>query len=258
MGVKGLFQFLKRFEKDVHLSQVVKNSSVGIDMFWFIHQSKGDMFTLQGSLIHILNNAKEAYCVFDGTICSPEKRLYLEEQAKKRKEIIKSIEQIEKFLKYPFSMMSSTDKKCVIEYLNELKQQVWQPSPEYVNDIKAWLSKKKCRICEAASEADYVLIDLEKANRIDTIITGDSDLLILGSANIIRPTTPIKGAVYNKKAICKNMGFTVQQWDDFMYLCKNMNENDVDMAFSFVSVYKELEVILHRYFTVYQKPLIKA
>jgi 5'-3' exonuclease len=257
MGVKGLFQFLKRFKKDVHLSQEVSGKSVGIDIFWFIHQSKGDMFSLQGSLIHILNNAKEAHCVFDGTVHTPEKKQELERNADKRNEILRSIKQIEDFLKYPFSMMSSTNKMCVIDHLNDLKRQAWQPSPQYIDEIKSWLVKKKCKLYDAPSEADYVLIDLEKEGIIDTIITNDSDLLVLGSSNIIRPFTPVKGELYNKKSICKNMEFTAQQWDTFMYLCKNMRNKDIVLAFSFVSVYKELEIVLDRYSTVYQTPLLK-
>ena len=118
-------------------------------------------------------------------------------------------------------------------------------------------AKKKCKLYDAPSEADYFLIDLEKEGIIDTIITNDSDLLVLGSSNIIRPMTPIKGTLYNKKSICKNMEFTAQQWDTFMYLCKNMRKKDVVLAFSFVSVYKELEIVLDRYSTVYQTPLLK-
>ncbi len=137
-----------------------------------------------------------------------------------------------------------------------MKRQVWQPSPEYINNIKTWLLKKNCKIYEAIDEADYLLIELEKKGVVDMLITCDSDLLILGSSNIVKPISPIKGVIFNKESICNIIGFTAQQWQDFMYLCKNMKENDVSLAYSFVSVYKDLEVIQQKYFTVYQKPLI--
>ena len=65
MGVKGLFQFLKRFEKDINIPQYVSGQSVGIDLFWFLHQSKGDMFSLQNNLLPIIKHSKKVYCVFE-------------------------------------------------------------------------------------------------------------------------------------------------------------------------------------------------
>jgi len=66
MGVKGLFQFLKRFEKEVNVPQYLYKKSVGVDIFWFLHKSKGDMFVLQSFMTPIIRNAKEVHCVFDG------------------------------------------------------------------------------------------------------------------------------------------------------------------------------------------------
>jgi hypothetical protein len=66
MGVKGLFQFLKRFEKDVNIPQFISGKSVGVDIFWFLHQSKGDMFQLQNNLLPIIKHAQQVHGVFDG------------------------------------------------------------------------------------------------------------------------------------------------------------------------------------------------
>ena len=82
MGVKGLFQFLKRFEKDVHIPQYISGKSVGVDIFWFLHQSKGDMFHFQNNLLPIIKHAQKVYCVFDGAP-SLEKKKILEEHSKK-------------------------------------------------------------------------------------------------------------------------------------------------------------------------------
>lgn len=256
MGVKGLFQFLKRFEKTVHIPSCVAGKSIGIDIFWFIHQSKGDMFDFQNNLLPYIKYAKEIHCVFDGTP-SNEKKYQLDETAQKRKEILQSIEQIEKFLKYPFNQISPQDRQLIVEYLNQLKRQAWQPSPQYIQQIKQWLDKKGCELYQALGEADNMLINLEEEGIIDLIVTNDSDLLTLGSKQVLRPVTTQRGALFDTYYMCKCIGFTAQQWSDFMYLCKNMKENDIILAYSLISVYKELDYVIQKYENIYQDDLVK-
>lgn len=256
MGVKGLFQFLKRFEKGINIPEYILGKSVGIDVFWFLHQSKGDMFVLQNNLLPILKNAKEVHCVFDGAP-SQEKQQILDNQHRKRNEILQSIEQIEKFLKYPFSRLNREDKQFIQQYVNQLKRQAWQPPLEYIDYVKNWLYNKGCKIYQAPQEADTVLIELEQKKVINVIITNDSDLLVLGSSNILRPISPLRGNIIDREVISSILGLTAQQWNNFMYLCKNMKENDILLAYSLISVYKDLEIIIQKYYTLYENDLIQ-
>jgi 5'-3' exonuclease len=255
MGVKGLFQFLKRFEKNIYIPQYVEKKSVGIDIFWYIHKSKGDMFSFQNLLLPIIKNAQKVHCVFDGSVPEYKKGL-VREQQQKRNEILQSIQQIEQFLKYPFNRLNNEDRRCIREYLNELKLQAWYPTAEYIDTVKSWLSYKSCEIYIAKEEADTLLIELEQKNIIDIIITNDSDLLILGSSTILRPYSPLKGCVFNTSHICNILGFTAQQWKDFMYLCQNMKEKDILLAYSLISVYKDLDYALQKYDSLYADNLI--
>lgn len=255
MGVKGLFQFLKRFEKDIYIPSYISGKSIGIDIFWFLHQSKGDMFSLQNNLLPIIKNAKKIYCVFDGAP-SQEKKHHLQIQNKKRNELFQSIQQIEKFLKYPFNRLTGSDRHYINSYLNQLKRQTWQPPPEYIDYVKNWLSNKGCEIYQAPFEADTILIDLEEKGQINIIITNDSDLLLLGSNRVLRPISPLRGAIFDKKYISEILGFTASQWNDFMYLCKYMKDKDVLLAYSLISVYKELEYVLQKYYTIYKDELV--
>jgi 5'-3' exonuclease len=257
MGVKGLFQFLKRFEREVSITHYISGKNVGIDIFWFLHRSKGDIFKLKSFLLPIIKHAKEVYCVFDGKP-SPEKRTLLDEQEKKRIEILKSITEIEAFLKYPFHRISRDDKKIVESHLNELKQQAWKIQPEYIYEVKEWLLKQKCIIYQAQAEADNLLVELENTKQIDIIITNDSDILTLGSNIILRPNTNMSGTVLQTNQIQKNLGLTAQQWQDFMYLCRHMKNKDVILAYSLISVYKDLEYIDQKYYIMNQDYLISV
>lgn len=256
MGVKGLFHFLKRFSKRVSIKEFIKDKSIGIDIFGFIHQSKGDFFTLQNNILPFIKYASTVYCVFDGEP-SYEKKLELKELAEKRKEILLSIGQIEKFLKYPFHHLKAEDRYIINQYLTQLKRQIWQPSPDYINAVRRWLESKGCIIHQAIGEADCVLVELEQNMSISTIITNDSDLLILGSNSILRFKNSLEGQLFDINYICQQIDFTDKQWLDFMYLCKHMKHLDIHLAYSLIAVYKDLEYVIQKSYILYNDYLIK-
>lgn len=257
MGVKGLFQFLKRFEREVSTTHYISGKSVGVDIFWYLHKSKGDFAKFQSFLLPIIKHAKEVHCVFDGRP-SQEKRTILDEQENKRINTLKSIAEIEAFLKYPFHRMSREDKYIVESHLDQLKRQAWKIQPEYIHQVKDWLLNQKCNIYQAQGEADNLLIELEQLHKISIIITNDSDLLTLGSNTILRPNTQMTSTVFQSSNIQKNLGLTVQQWQDFMYLCRHMKNTDVILAYSLISVYKDLEYIDQKYYVMNQDYLISV
>jgi 5'-3' exonuclease len=141
-------------------------------------------------------------------------------------------------------------------YIMDLKRQAWLPPPEYVDYVKNWLSSKGCEIYQAVEEADDVLIELERDGEVTLIITNDSDLLTLGSKRILRMISPMRGAVFDKEYLCNSLGFTTGQWCDFMYLCKNMKDTDVLLAYSFIRVYKDLDYVLQKYNILYSDEMI--
>ena len=47
--------------------------------------------------------------------------------------------------------------------------------------------------------------------------------------------------IFESRYIQKTLGLTVQQWQDFMFLCRHMKNTDVILAYSLISVYKDLE-----------------
>jgi len=248
MGVKGLFQFLKRFEKEVSIQSYLSQKRVGVDVFWFLYQSRGDMFKLQSHLSQVLKTSKEVYCVFDGRP-SREKIEILREQAKKRNELGQTIYEIERFLSYPFHRISTQDKSRLKEYLTQLRRQCWTPSPDFILYVKQWLStKQNVIVWQAEEEADDVLIQLEQDGNIDVIITNDSDLLTLGAKNVLRMKSPTVGKLFEREYLQKKLGFTEKQWQDFMLLCRHMAIKDIILAYSLISVYKDLEYGLQKHY----------
>lgn len=234
MGIKGLFTFLKRWEQPIEIKELIKNKSVGLDIFWFIHQSKGDLTALQTSLAIFLQYASTVHVVLDGTETSPERREVLEERRDKRHKIIAIMEEI---MEAP--IMEIRDQKILERHLQQLKRQIWKPSRIYIDQIKCWLIDQDVIIHEPKGEADQTLIELERARNIDLIITNDSDLIALGAETVLRMNGPERGVMYSKSHLRQQLGCTIQQWDDFMYLCRHMKEPDMILAYSLIRVYRE-------------------
>ena len=239
MGIKGLFTFLKRWEQPVNTKEAIKNKSVGLDIFWFIHQSKGSMAELQASLAVFLQYALTVHAVLDGYHATEERREVLEERRDKRHQTIEIIEEI-----MDAPIMEARDQKILERHMAQLKRQIWKPSRSYIDQIKCWLIDQKAIIHEPIGEADQTLIVMENLEIIDLIVTNDSDLIALGAETVLRVETPRSmvlrdNVVLSKTHMRKQMGFTKECWKDFMYLCQKVEPL---IAYSMIRVYKEYAV----------------
>ena len=229
MGIKGLFTFLKRWEQPVDTKEAIKNKSVGLDIFWFIHQSKGDMAELQASIAVFLQYARTVHVVLDGRHTTEERREILEERRDKRHQ---TIEIIEELMDVP--IMEARDQRVLERHMAQLKRQIWKPSRSYIDQIKSWLIEQGVSVHEPSGEADQTLIMMENLGIIDLIVTNDSDLIGLGAETVVRDHIML-----SKTHMRKQMGFTKECWKDFMYLCKKVEPL---IAYSMIRVYKEYAV----------------
>jgi len=228
MGIKGLFSFLKQWEQPIAIEEAIKNQSVGLDIFWFIHQSKGDMTQFQESLMPFFQHASTVHAVFDGRETTEERKAVLDERRDKRHGTIEIIEEIRSA-----PIMDQKDQKILDRYLDQLRKQIWKPSGKYIDQIKTWMIDQGATIHEPIGEADQALIDLERSGTIERIVTNDSDLIALGAETVILS----RGSMLSKSHMRKQMGFTNECWEEFMSLCQKKVEPLV--AYSLVRVYRE-------------------
>jgi exonuclease-1 len=235
MGIKGLFQFLKRYEIEMHVKDAVIDRTVGVDLFWFIHQSKGDFFVLQDYLTPLLQYASRIHGVVDGAPPSHTKQARKEKREKREK----AQEKLTEYNELQYEQIKPMKE--------ELRRQAWYPTKEYVAYVKTWLEKEGAVIHQAPMEADTMLIDLEKSGRIDCIVSNDSDLLLLGARHVFRMYSPTEMGEYRLEVLCRALQLTPRQWHDFMMMCRCMNKSDVLMAYSYIRIYKDLDYALEKY-----------
>ena len=231
MGIKGLFTFLKRWEQPVDTKEAIKNKSVGLDIFWFIHQSKGNIAELQASIAVFLQYARTVHAVLDGYYTTEERKEVLGKRRDKRHQTIEIMEEI---MEAP--IMEARDQKILERHMAQLKRQIWKPSRDYIDQIKSWLIDQGAAVHEPIGEADHTLIMMENLGIIDLIVTNDSDLIALGAEMVLCAD---RNVVLSKTHMRKQMGFTNECWKDFMYLCKKVEPL---IAYSMIRVYKEYAV----------------
>jgi exonuclease-1 len=193
--------------------------------------------------------------VFDGKP-SAEKKTLLEEASKRRHELYATAEQIEQELQNPFNHLSSFARYHLRNHVKQLRAQAWTPSAEFIQIVREWLQEKGCLIYKAEEEADTLLADLEQQGVISTVLTNDSDLLVLGCKEVVRHVSPQLCAVYSVASIQKEIQFTVKMWQDFMALCQTMKMKDIVLAYSLISVYKDLDYGLQKYYINYEDDLV--
>ena len=245
MGIKGLFQFLSKYETRTSIVQALHNKSVGIDMFWFLHQSKGNSQMIQQYLRPIIEHAKEVHCVWDGAPSLKTKEMR-EKREQERQEILQTIAHLDTFIMNQIEQLSENDHYTLYQYVEQLRKKAWKPTPNYIDTVKEWLKDEGCYQYSAEEEADTLLMDLEKENTVELVISNDSDLLALGSSRLLRIYDWEEGGLFDKKSICAQLRWTDEQWDNFMTLCRAMKEPDIAVAYSLISVYRDLDVIFQK------------
>lgn len=242
MGIPGLFQMLKRYVQHVNIQTYVKEKTVAIDIFTYLHKSKGDKETVQKDLTPFLTNAKHVIAVFDGSP-SEQRSKSLSINLSKRTEIIESINAIKQTLETPGTNISKKDKQHLLSYMNILEKEAWQPSPEYMWEVYEYLQQLgvECIVLNKGEEADMYLPNIAG---VDIIVSNDSDLLANGAKNLLRTN----GQYYNRQQIMDGLQFTEDNWKIFIKLCRTMKHPHPEFVFTAMKLYAaDEEYICERY-----------
>lgn len=242
MGIPGLFKILARHEQRIYIPTFVRSKRLAIDIFGFIHKSKGSLESFITLLSAYLDNAAHIIAVFDGSP-SKERSAHLADSRSERESLRKDIQAIREHLDNPLINITVRDRACLSTYVNELERIAWNPSPEYIWKVYDVLKERKveCIIADKGVEADTALIALQ--DKVDYIVSGDSDLFIHGVKRLLRPN----GTYYEKESILNGLGFTEDNWQLFLKISSLLRRSDPEFAFSLIKIYGNEANIMERY-----------
>jgi 5'-3' exonuclease len=244
MGIPGLFQFLKKHEIIVNTPSYVANKKVGVDLFWYLYRSKGDIDKLDSLLSIIHDSAQSCIFILDGKP-TKERSTSLEGQRKKREEGYRVVESIEEFL--ISGEVDNQQRKYLNKYVLELKNRIWSPSPSYIQTVIKTLPQYNIQISDI--EADDVLANMYKSGEIDIVISPDSDLIRLGVTSLLRPQKDSDKCIYyDISIIYPQLALTEEQWNLFITLANEFKEKNIAHVYTLVCIYKNETTIRNRYY----------
>lgn len=243
MGIKGLFNFLRRCETLVDISSYVLNKEVAIDIFGYIHRSKGSLDVIREQLAP-LHTARKIIAVFDGQ--PSEERSKMNEEHRLKNSIIKdTIKVLKDTYKDTTNNLSIKDRIYLKRHIEDLEHQCWTPSPKFVGEVRNLLTEMgiECETQEKGVEADMALQKYTNS----VVITNDSDMLIKCST-VLRSD----GHLYLHSKILEDLELSENEWETFIYICKTMRHTDCEIAFSLVKIYGDLDIIRDKFIHLWQ------
>lgn len=243
MGIKGLFNFIRKCEIIVDISTYVFNKEVAIDIFGYIHRSKGSIDIIYEQLAPF-HTAKKIVAVFDGQ--PSEERSKLNEDHRLKNSIIKdTIKVLQETYVDKSNSLSNKDRVYLKRHIEELENQCWTPSPKFVGEVKKLLTEMgiECAVQEKGVEADFAL---EKYINY-VIVTNDSDMLI-NCKTVLRSD----GHLYLHNKILEDLELSENEWLTFIHICKTMIHTDCEIAFSLVKIYRDYTIIKEKFGHLWQ------
>lgn len=229
ISYNNLYNFKEKFKKDTVV--------IGID-FWlyvhkFLHSNKSSNIILGfwNQIIKFLSNKMIPIYIIDGDI-PIEKRDEINKRQNSKNNKIKKISELKK---------NENDNKVKIE---KLEKQVKRLKHSDLNKIKTLFSLLNIPLIRADYEADSLIAKLYKSKIIDTCLSDDMDILVMGCGSMIKFDNG-KVIEYNLKHILNKLNFTHEKLIDMSIVLgcdylKHPIKIDLDILYNLLLKYDDL------------------
>lgn len=252
MGIRGLNSIIARFAPDSITENDIKKYrgkifaiDCSILIYKYVHMSKLENSHIIGFANRInfyLKNKITPVFVFDGVPPDAKKQV-LEKRQNNRKKIQERIDELNEKLK-------TTDNKIEIENeINKLQNQVVYVNRYHIEECKNFLKYIGIPYVEACGEAEKMCVYLQKINKVDYIVSDDTDTLTFGCQNVLK--TSIKNAIQeiNLNDMLNNIELSYEEFVDFCILsgcdyCPFIQSIGPVTAYSLIKRYKNIEKII--------------
>jgi flap endonuclease-1 len=249
MGIKNLNSVIKESTKTITFDKL-RYTKIGIDfslfLYRFIYNNNNpiECFLRQ---IHLFfrHNILPVY-VIDGD-APLEKRTTLEKRAQKRQ---KMYDDIARLLEKKMENNSPTTNSRIHSEITKLERRCVIFSQKQIQDLFYFFEILGIPVIRENEEADFILAKLSAANKIDYILSDDSDVLVFGAKKVLKNfnITDEKCQLYILDDILENIGVSFHKFVDICILCgcdyttkiKNMN---CSKSFQLILQYGSIEEV---------------
>lgn len=252
MGIRGLNNIINRFAPNSITENDIKKYSgkvLAIDcsilLYKYVHMSKVQNSHIIGFAnrinFYLKNNITPVF-VFDGVPPDAKKQV-LEKRQNNRKKIQDKIDELSEQLK------TSDNKKDIENEIKKLQSQIVYVNRYHIEECKIFLKYIGIPYVEACGEAEKMCVYLQKINKVDYVVSDDTDTLTFGCLNVLK--TSIKNTIQeiNLNDVLINTELSYEQFVDFCILsgcdyCPFIQSIGPLTAYSLIKKYKNIEKIL--------------
>lgn len=249
MGIKNLNSVIKESMKTITFDKL-KYTKIGVDfslfLYRFIYNNNNpiECFLRQIHLFfrhHIL-----PVYVIDGD-APLEKRTILDKRAQKRQKMYDNIADL---LDRQSDNNSPNTSSRIDSEITKLERRCVVFSQKQVQDILYFFELLGLPVIRENEEADFILAKLSATNKIDYILSDDSDVLVFGAKKVLKnfSITDEKCQLYILDDILLTLGVPMHKFVDICILCgcdyttkiRNMN---CSKSFQLITQYGSIEEV---------------
>ena len=220
MGIKNLNSVIKESIKKITFNKL-RGSIIGVDfslfLYRFIYNKNNpiECFLRQINMF-FRHNILPVY-VIDGE--SPlEKQNTIDKRAQKRQKMYDNIADL---LEKQAENNSPNTKLRINSEIKKFEQRCVIFSQKQIQDILYFFELLGIPVIRENEEADFILAKLSAANKIDYILSDDSDVLVFGAKKVIKNfcIKEEKCDMYIIDEILEKLGITMNKFVDICILC---------------------------------------
>lgn len=254
MGVRGLLSFLKQHSSKRTIADILKGppQKIGIDISYYLYKWQGDTDRILNFIKIFQTHNHSILLVFDGRAEEGKQA-----ESKRRKDIrseeLKTAASLQSALEMN-DQLSQEQRTFLNTVVKEHEKRGWQLTREIRHAFKERLYEEKIPLLKAIGEADTLLSSLAIRKEIDLVISGDMDLLVLGTPNQYVPYDDGKSFYqFNRERVLKNLKITDIQFRSFCAMCSTEYSKDttvppdIRMAYHGIRTCQSLEAVKQKY-----------
>lgn len=223
MGVRGLLSFLKPYGSRLTFDALcaMPPQRIGIDISYYLYKWQADKAKILDFLSKLQSAGHRILLVFDGKAEDAK-----QSESKRRKEVrneeLKSASAILELLNATGSDLSEEQRTFLLKVANEHERRGWQLTREIRHEVKNFLYEAKIPLMKAVGEADSLLTALAVEGNLNLVISGDMDLVVLGTPQQLVPQGDGYEFVhFHRKQILGSLRIYDDQFRTFCAMCSS-------------------------------------
>lgn len=252
MGVRGLQSFVKQYSVPKTLQDLLNPANsrlkIGIDISFYIYKWQGNTEKILQLIRTLEENNHRVLLAFDGR-AEDGKAWEAQRRRTVREQELLSANAILDVLENNVDRLTEEERFLLERKAAEHQKKGWSLTRDLRQSLKERLFIEKVPMVKAKGEADGFLAAASCCGDLDLVISGDMDLLAMGTKVLWTPTEDgVHFREYNRDSILQTLNLTDWQMRSMCAICfteasEEQNALDIRQAYQSMRVYRSITVM---------------